>query len=149
MCWLVFWLSSVCSLVTSKRISSIHFFFFFFFLKLTALCHVCGEWRGAKTISGRLKMVVCGCALWQKFRSSVWKEEFPNAGQVSRVQKKICNLFKENKRKKPSNSLHFGIIFNQCSFMEITSLEPTESMYIRLNSSYVGDFMRQFVPQCC
>ena len=33
--------------------------------------------------------------------------------------------------------------------MEINSLEPTESMYIRLNSSYVGDFMRQFVPQCC
>lgn len=55
-------------------------------------------------------------------------------------------------RKIRENSLHFGIIFNQCSFhkfMEINSLEPTESMYICLNSSYIGDFMRRFVPQCC
>ena len=85
----------------------------------------------------------------KSFACQSGRKNFQMLVKFPECKKKICNLFKENKRKKPSNSLHFGIIFNQCSFMEINSLEPTESMYIRLNSSYVGDFMRRFVPQCC
>ena len=125
------------------------FFFLFFFLETD--CSVSRLRRVKRSEDDKRALKNGGVRLCPPAKVSLVSLE----GRISKCwssfqsAKKICNLFKENKRKKPSNSLHFAIIFNQCSFMEINSLEPTESMYIRLNSSYVGDFIRRFVPQCC